>query len=278
MYKSYRLIDGKGKWVIVDENGNIINKSPGKEELKHLQIEFKNCGNKKCGDPNTGNYNKTNTCDICGEKLYPRNACRESDKLGNLTGRWLCKNCYERYDPDSQHSARKFVAHHRTGNLDPNSSQGKGDIFQAITVKVHKVKDLNIESNNYTYPIDHSPDPILGILQTKGATYDTTERTWHIAWWREHNKEFDNLIFYCANEDLTIIERVYIFPKAEVLKRKSITITKNPLYSRGPFWYDIYRVDERPYNNSLHNFTVGDFPQFDKEKCKKWIDKVKQDK
>jgi hypothetical protein len=32
-YKSYRIIDGKPKWVIEDENGD-INKSPTKELLK----------------------------------------------------------------------------------------------------------------------------------------------------------------------------------------------------------------------------------------------------
>lgn len=38
-YKSNRIIDGKPKWVIVDEDGNIINKNANKEELKNLQIE-----------------------------------------------------------------------------------------------------------------------------------------------------------------------------------------------------------------------------------------------
>lgn len=32
-YKSYRIVDGKAKWVIEDENGG-INKSPTKEQLK----------------------------------------------------------------------------------------------------------------------------------------------------------------------------------------------------------------------------------------------------
>lgn len=35
-YKSYRIIDGKPKWTIVDEYGKIVNKDPSKEELKCL--------------------------------------------------------------------------------------------------------------------------------------------------------------------------------------------------------------------------------------------------
>lgn len=33
-YKSHRIIDGKQKLVVVDENGKIINRKPNKEELK----------------------------------------------------------------------------------------------------------------------------------------------------------------------------------------------------------------------------------------------------
>lgn len=38
-YKRYTIIDGKSKWVIVDGNGNIINKYPSKEEMKDLKNE-----------------------------------------------------------------------------------------------------------------------------------------------------------------------------------------------------------------------------------------------
>lgn len=40
LYKSNRIIDGKPKWVIVDENGEIVNRNPAKEELKGLKTEF----------------------------------------------------------------------------------------------------------------------------------------------------------------------------------------------------------------------------------------------
>lgn len=35
-YKSYRIIDGKAKWVIIDENRNIVNRNPCIGELKGL--------------------------------------------------------------------------------------------------------------------------------------------------------------------------------------------------------------------------------------------------
>lgn len=41
-YKSHRIIG----WVIVDENGNIINRNPSKEKLKGLEEELEKCGNR----------------------------------------------------------------------------------------------------------------------------------------------------------------------------------------------------------------------------------------
>lgn len=35
-YRTCRIIDGKPRWIIVDENGNVINRNPTKEELKGL--------------------------------------------------------------------------------------------------------------------------------------------------------------------------------------------------------------------------------------------------
>jgi hypothetical protein len=33
-YKSYRIVDGKPRWIIIDENGKIVNRNPSKDELK----------------------------------------------------------------------------------------------------------------------------------------------------------------------------------------------------------------------------------------------------
>jgi hypothetical protein len=40
MRKSKRIIGGKSRWVIVDSDGNIINKNPRREELKSLHVEI----------------------------------------------------------------------------------------------------------------------------------------------------------------------------------------------------------------------------------------------
>lgn len=192
-------------------------------------------------------YNRTNTCDRCRKDLTSRHPMREYDKKGNWTGNWLCTRCY-----DKEHRPADF----RMGNLDPNSSVGLGYIFQQITCKTRGVKDLNIEDDNFHSPIDHSRDPEYGIIQTKGVIYDPKERYWTINWSNEYDKEFDHLIFYCMDKNKKNIERVYIFPKEEVIKRPKVTIYKHSKSG----WYHQYRIDESPYNDTYHSMKLGDCP------------------
>ena len=46
IYKTYRIIDGKSKWIIVDEYGIVINRNPSKFELAELIEEIKHCRQK----------------------------------------------------------------------------------------------------------------------------------------------------------------------------------------------------------------------------------------
>lgn len=266
-YKSARLIDGKIRIIIEDENGNIMNKNPSKEQIDSALLS----------DNKRRYYNKTNTCDRCSKSLSGR-VHREYNKEGNWTGKWLCPTCsykdYNKYNSDSRDNLSKLLRLHRTGNIDPYSNHGKKLIFETLTCKIRNVKNLNIENDNYISPIDHSADPITGdIIETKGATYDPIGKKWHNGrFGNEHNKNFTILIFYCANEELVDIIRVYEFPKEEVINRTGITIYDN----NNSHWYDKYTIDEKIYNNVIHKLTVEDFPQFDRQKLKEWLYKLKR--
>lgn len=94
-------------------------------------------------------YNRTNTCDECGNKLKLEyiNALREYIK-GNWTGRWICRNCY-----DDKKAHGKYRRVHILENCDINiekenitlptkgtlgwiREQAKKDGFDNITVWV----------------------------------------------------------------------------------------------------------------------------------------------
>lgn len=158
-YKSYRIINGKAKWVIVDNEGKIINKEPNKEQLISIKIE-------KCLEKR-----RTENCDECGNKLVSGGARREY-KNKMWTGRWLCDSCrYKLYYNEIYADVKKSKTHSRMNCLDPNSTKAKGDMFERLTCEWRGVKNLNLENDNFNFPTDHSRDPELGILQTKGKFY-----------------------------------------------------------------------------------------------------------
>lgn len=200
-------------------------------------------------------YNPTNSCDRCRIKfeLVYGHPYREYNKEGNWTGKMICAKCYQE-EPYSSHGKMKLIANIRTGNLDPTCTTYKGQMFEAITCKTRGVKNLNIENDNFRSLIDHSRDSELGIIQSKGTIYIPRYRHWARNWSNEHYKDFDNLIFYCMDQYMINIERIYVFPWHEVLKRTGITIYKND----NNHWYDEYRVDEKPYNDAYHNLNGED--------------------
>lgn len=204
-------------------------------------------------------YNENNTCDNCKNKLIVGKTYKEYNKQ-KWTGRYLCINCwrkiyYKHIEKENQHSfynVMKRMKDSRINNLDPNSSHGKGYIYEQITARTRNIKNLNVEEDNFNFPIDHI-DPEYGILQSKGTTYNILEKRWNTCWINEQKKEFDNLILYCLSKDGKNVERVYIIPNKEVLLRTGLTIVKYPTKKRFiEQWYEKYRVDEKPYNDVYH--------------------------
>lgn len=214
-------------------------------------------------------YNDTHICDRCGRSFedldksggYP---FREYDKKGNWNGNWNCPDCYQKYDPNSSHNIDKERRDFRNDNLNQNSPTGKGYICEQITCIARGIKNLNIEKDNFNVPIDHSIDPEYGIVQSKCAIYNSIYRMWKLHTENEQEKDFDYLFIYCMSKDMKNIERVYIIPWEEVIKRKSISIVKNP--SKGIQWYEKYRVDEKPYNDIYHCMNIYNCPVLRKEK------------
>lgn len=227
-------------WVVID-NGKFI-RNPTEKDLEGTKLRY---------------YNRTNICPMCREEksrlieltdksiLYPKNAYHDVNKEGNQIEMYVCRlhynRSYERYDTNSTNNLMKSLRDRRIGNLkDPCSIFA--DNCQKCTCIWLKVIDLNKENDNYTSPIDHSRHPILGVIQTKGRHYNSAYGEWNTDIRNEHNKKFDVLIFYCANEDGNIIERIYIFPKKELIKIKSIKIYKNS--TRGTS-YEKYRITDK---------------------------------
>lgn len=242
MFKSYRIVDKRPRWVIVNDYGEITNRNPNKEELKGLKKEIQ----KPYSRGNVSMYreyhhNDTETCDRCGKDFaklgWSRPLC-EYDKESRWTERRVCSNCWQKYDPNSSHNIMKLTTDRRIGNIKLDSNNHKGDRYQKVSCILYNARDLNCECNNYKSPIDHWCQE-LGYFQTKGRLYDSNREYWNQRLTNEHGKNFNRLVFYCLDKDGEVIERMYIFPKMEIMIRSSIAILKN--YNG---WYEKYRIND----------------------------------
>jgi hypothetical protein len=190
-------------------------------------------------------YNETNMCDRCGYNLElgPGHPGREYvDK--KPTGKWLCEKCRisdRRKRPDHFNNLIKASANVRLGTEDPDSPRAKGRLYESVTCKVRKLGNLNEINDNYNSPIDHTRDPILGIIDSQGRTYDPYFRCWKFTRLnRLYGKKYDNIICYCADGHGNIM-KMYIFPKKEIDMRDNITIYNSD--SPGGSWCDKYEID-----------------------------------
>lgn len=230
-------------WVVGDDNENIINKNPDIEHLRNLRL-FKE---------ESRNYNDTKTClktcpkvdnkgEICGRPLIRGNAKRERDKNGKPTGKWICSKCYSM---DYNNLFVKPKRRCRTGQLSPDCTTLIGDKFHELACLHYGYENLNKKNDNFNSPID-CIDPRTGLFfQIKGRRYNHLERYWQFSPLdREWDKKYEDMICYCADKDMKIIDRIYRIPSYEIDRMRTITITKNP--SRGGQWYEKYRVmDEK---------------------------------
>ncbi len=128
-------------------------------------------------------YNDTNTCDRCGESFeeldilgkFPHKEC---DEQRNWTGRWDCKKCWDKYDPNSGHNIIKSIANCRTKKQNPNHSNTKGDNIQKLVCILYGWEDLNKKYDNYTTPIDFIDKNGL-LHQVQGRRYNSRYKWWN---------------------------------------------------------------------------------------------------
>lgn len=195
-------------------------------------------------------------CCRCGDKAE----LRERDSKGVDTGRYVCKYHYwvdYRRRPDSTHNIIKSIRNNRTGNVDSNSTSGKGDNSQELACKLYGWEDLNKKYDNYGSPVD-CYDPKTGLYhQVQGRYYDSEYRRWPFGHFeREWKKEFEDIVCFCFSEDGERIERIYRIPfKNEIKKkRKSISIYKNHMRnSKTLYWYEKYRIDDEEELNNAND-------------------------
>lgn len=192
------------------------------------------------GNKRKEQYNETNICPgikengaICGNKLLPGKARMEYDKEGNETGKWLCRNCYEKYDPNSTNNIIASLRDSRTGNLDQNSNKARADMSQELACILYGWEDLNKKYDNYGTPID-CYDPKTGLYhQVQGRSLTILRycyEGWPFAHFEKewHKRKYEDMICFCFSDNWKIVERIYKFAENIIKNKSRIEIVKNP--------------------------------------------------
>lgn len=181
-------------------------------------------------------------CYRCGNKAEKR----ERNKEGVSTGNYICKNCYQKdywiFNKDRINKDKRSLTLCRNGELSPYSNTGKGYIFEQIICITLGVNNCNIKKDNWNSPIDIDKHEKYGYISCKGANISI-----------RRCEKFDTLILICMSKDRKNVERVYVIPVEETIGRDNITIYDNP--SRA-VWYEKYRIDGEPFNNTYHNMKL----------------------
>lgn len=257
VYKIFKIsgVGEKPRWVIVGEDGFIINKSPTKEELKSAKKwDFK--------------YNSTETCYRCGERFdkVPGNPYREKDKDGKWLGIWVCKNCWEKYSSNSFSNKQKLEADCRNGHLDSNSNTGIGYITAILVKKFLNIEDCFDITDNFNYPkydmIEHED---WGLVDAKGSSLITINDYLYHSFSIHKNKKAD--FFFCIgfDKDRKHVISVFIIPNEKnVGKLNDIVVP----YDRNSKW-NIFKESEeevKKWDDLFHMLKLDNCPVLRKNK------------
>lgn len=123
-YKSTRIINGKPTLVITNEDGDIIDRNPTKEQInlakKSGVIEYRISKSKRI------------KCCICGINKTNWNWRRYYDEKGCWDRKsYICKTCYTK-DYHKKEDKNRYIRKYRIGQLSIKDNTGKGLITESI--------------------------------------------------------------------------------------------------------------------------------------------------
>lgn len=177
------------------------------------------------------------------------------------TGDYYCDSCYH-----------KLKRKCRNKELEKDSKSGKGFRIEQVIAKTLGIKSCSIESDNFNSAFDLY-DPIkYKEIQARSAKPSIRKATWNDKVYEYHVwhfaldlPEFDTIIVICMSEDYKNIERMYAIPVDKLPMAQGLTIYKDP---KNRPWYEEYRIDEKPYNDTYHSMSIDNCEVIKNDKCK----------
>lgn len=171
---------------------------------------------------------------------------------------WDGKNYY----CDSCH--HKLKRKWRNKGLEKDSRHGKGFRIEQVIAKTLGIKNCNVELDDFNTTFDLYDPVKYKDIQARSAKPSIRKASWkdqlyeYDVWhFGMDIPEFDTLMLVCMSEDYKDIVRIYAIPTDKLSFSQGITIYEDPKF---PAWYEEFRIDEKPYNETYHSLSIEDCP------------------
>lgn len=242
-YRSYRIVGGKPKWVLIDECNNIIEHNPTKEQI-NLSIDERYIPK------------SSRMCCKCGkDETTKNNWYKYRDKIGKWDNKsYICHKCHMNDYNSTYDDDRKITSKWRNGRLDPASLSGKGFIGQQIVSQTYGVEDCNLKMENFNFYVDLNKITGYGYSDVKTSSFDGYR--WHFA---DMVRKCDTFFFVCMDNNWPWknVMRMYAIPCWEIFGESNIHIYGNFRISRSKWKYiEEFRIDKKPFNYTYHNMRL----------------------
>lgn len=248
-YKSYRIVDGKPRWVVEDGNGN-IDKCPAKIDNRRKK-----------------RIPKDRKCFLCGKKETYVSKNGKEYWFTYKDEKFLCIDCHNHQDENSGNYWKKINALRRNKKLHKNTTQGKGLRIEQIFVSYLGLDNCNIKKDNFNFNFDLFSSYSGYRIQIMSRKLNSFQ--WGFSGQNFYNKvkNCDILYFACMDKNYKNMERVYRIPSKYVLGLNSVTFYRYLSPSLSYKW-ERFRLEENEIkilNDIYHSMKIEDCPMLTDE-------------
>ena len=183
-------------------------------------------------------YQRDKFCYKCGVDNLSADLLKRYSSKGLWTGEYICDACI-----------CKSKAKCRNRGISRDSTMGKLFIAQQIVAKVRGLKSCKLETDNFRYEFDFC-DPKYSRIKVRVATIISNK--WSFKTIGMEN--CDTVFLICMDKMWKDVKRVYIIPGGDVYTVCIYIYEKSS--STRPIEYDIFRTDEKIYNDAYHSLNL----------------------
>lgn len=243
-YSTYRLVDGKVRQVIVDENGKMINRNPTKDELKDLEREPHKDGR---GRSRIKTYTNKELLDYLGQFVKENGRIPVKTDFENNPGYPYSSTYQKRFG--SWSNALKLVG------MDQDTMVKQGNL--KTTAQKARYAEIKVINHFKQHPIDLSGEnrnsscdgicPNGKVYDVKSSKFRKKYERYEFNTGNKYREEIEIYYFLAFNEDYTKLMYAWRVP-GEIVEKETFQVGLSPGYE-----FNIENMEEYDITDKLRD-------------------------